>query len=343
MSRIGITFEEVVEAALSIERDGETPTLDKVRAYLGGTGSFTTISKFLQQWRNKIVHGYADKESRASTPDIVKVAVDRVWSEIKEQSDKEIDSIKIEAQAIIAAAEKKVELAEANLKQLKDEYDQLHEVHIAQSSEKELLQLDNKTLREEYGLLRERYKVLEERYAEMQSLTSQHLKNLSQAHQKEVQRLEEAYKSQMETHEKLVDVIKDQNEKERQNNIVVIDNLKIECKKLKETIEKLQMQNQEKIVNIKNLESDLNILKVERNNLSDRIEERDKKWSYFDDKTLISNDILKKIYDTPKIDNLMEKINIVFESSVEKKFLEFKEDFKYFEISTFLKDKGKEV
>lgn len=53
MSRLGITFEEVAEAAFTIHNNGETPTIDKVRAYLGGTGSNTTISKYLNAWRQE--------------------------------------------------------------------------------------------------------------------------------------------------------------------------------------------------------------------------------------------------------------------------------------------------
>ena len=63
MSRLGITYEEVAEAALSIEKKGETPTIDKVRAHLGGTGSNTTISKYLQHWRQQLFSSPSKSES----------------------------------------------------------------------------------------------------------------------------------------------------------------------------------------------------------------------------------------------------------------------------------------
>lgn len=342
MSRVGITFEEVAEAALSIEKNGETPTIDKIRAHLGGTGSNTTISKYLQVWRNKLIHGNPIKENKTPAPDIVQVAVDRVWYEMREQTDSEIESIKTEAQKLIIEAEKKTQEAESNFRKAQAELDQLQQTHLAQSAEKELLQLDIKKLNEEHCLLQERFKGLEERYAEMQAITSQHLNDLTEARQKEVQRLEEICQSQSEAHIKLVNTIKDQNEKGRQNHIVQIDNLKTENKKTNEKIQKLQTELQEKFVIIKKLETDLAIITAERDDILSQLAERDKRWSYFNDKTLISNDVLTKIYDAPKFDSLIEKINLIFENSVDKKFLELKEDIKFFDFSSFIKEKIKD-
>lgn len=333
---MGISYEEVQLTAEKILSEGENPTIERIRSNLG-TGSNSTIAKYLQRWRQ---HSSLTTKSKISAPpDMVKVAVDRVWNEIKEQTDKEIDSIKIEAQTIVENAEKKVELAEFNLKQLKTQFDQLQEVYHAQSAAKELLQLNYKSLQEDHRLLEERYQTLENRYAEMQSLTTYHLKDLAQAHQHEVQRLEEIYRSQAEAHTKLVDAIKDQNEKERQSYLVTIDNLKTDDKKSKETFDKLQKQVQEKINNIKELEADIRAGRVECNNLSNQLEEHEKKWSYFHDKTLISPDILTKIYDTPKLDDLIEKINIIFENSIEKRFLELKEAINDLHLYSLIKHK----
>jgi len=51
MSRLGITYHEVAEAADCLIDQNENPTIDRVRASLGGTGSNTTISKHLHAWR----------------------------------------------------------------------------------------------------------------------------------------------------------------------------------------------------------------------------------------------------------------------------------------------------
>jgi chromosome segregation ATPase len=51
MARIGITQEEVFQAAEAIRGEGETPSIDRVRVRLGNTGSPNTIHKYLKIWK----------------------------------------------------------------------------------------------------------------------------------------------------------------------------------------------------------------------------------------------------------------------------------------------------
>lgn len=50
MARIGVTLEDVSDAAARLLLDGKSPTVALVRQYLG-TGSNTTISRHLKSWR----------------------------------------------------------------------------------------------------------------------------------------------------------------------------------------------------------------------------------------------------------------------------------------------------
>ncbi len=50
MPRTGISYEQVVAAALALEQDAKKPTISNVREQLG-KGSSTTISNFLRQWK----------------------------------------------------------------------------------------------------------------------------------------------------------------------------------------------------------------------------------------------------------------------------------------------------
>jgi chromosome segregation ATPase len=52
MARIGIAFEQVVEAAEQVLAQGENVTLERVRHILG-TGSHSTISKHVNAWKNQ--------------------------------------------------------------------------------------------------------------------------------------------------------------------------------------------------------------------------------------------------------------------------------------------------
>ena len=124
--------------------------------------------------------------------------------------------------------------------------------------------------------------------------------------------------------------------------MVTAENLKVDNRKLNDSIHKLQTQLQEKFTDIKKLELDLKIITAERNDISNQLAEHDKKWTYFNDKTLVSNDVLSKIYDTPKFDHLIDKFNSIFIDSMDKKFFEIKETFKFFDFSELLKEKLKD-
>ena len=51
MTRSGITYEQVTAAAAALKAEGVYPSIAKVRARLGDTGSETTLSKHLLAWR----------------------------------------------------------------------------------------------------------------------------------------------------------------------------------------------------------------------------------------------------------------------------------------------------
>ena len=80
MARPGVGRDEILRAAEEIFLEGKEPTQVAVRERLGGTGSFTTISSVLKEWR-------ADRKSPASpiretAPDVVIDRVERYASEI---------------------------------------------------------------------------------------------------------------------------------------------------------------------------------------------------------------------------------------------------------------------
>jgi hypothetical protein len=330
MSRIGISYDDVLEAIASLEKQGDTPTIDKIRSFLGETGSNSTISKYLRVYRNKYyLNNHTNTSKNSPTPDIVQQAVERVWQDMRGQTDQEILTIKTEAQKLVDDAKNKAHHAETNFNDLKAKHDELAGFYQAERAQKELLILDIKKLHEEHTLLQERSKALETRYAEMQSLTSQHLTDLSNAHKGEVIRLEEAVKLQLESHTKLVSTIRDHSEQERHRNIVLIENLKSENKISNESIQKLQSQLQDNFSNMKKLEANLRVITVEKDEALNRLNEQDKKWSYFSDKTIVSKDIINKIYDQPKIKNLFDDVIIYFDKSFDKKFIELKKTFKY--------------
>lgn len=259
---------------------------------------------------------------------MVQTAVQQVWQQMREKTDADIEAIKNEAQSQVDTADERAQKAEKMLCDVKQEYDELQQVYLRQSAEKELLMLDIKSLREEHTLLRERHKALDERYTEMQSRTSQHLNDLSDAHKNEVLRLEEKCNLQEGHYLKLIEEIKILHEKELHQHMASLDALKVENQKQTKSVSGFENIIKNQAIQIVKLEANITALLNERDKTLNRLAEEDKKWRSLQDKTLVPDEILTKIYDMPKFDLIIDKINSDFIKSMDIKFFEFTDTIK---------------
>jgi hypothetical protein len=53
MAKPGVSFEEVVAAAQELEKQGEKPTVERIKESLGGRGTLATINRFFKEWKNQ--------------------------------------------------------------------------------------------------------------------------------------------------------------------------------------------------------------------------------------------------------------------------------------------------
>ena len=74
---MALTRDQVFKAAEALAAKGENPTLESVRALVGG-GSFSTIGKWVKEWKQSPDRGKA----RPPLPDAVKEATLRFGAEI---------------------------------------------------------------------------------------------------------------------------------------------------------------------------------------------------------------------------------------------------------------------
>ncbi|MBN2702378.1 MAG: DNA-binding protein [Methylothermaceae bacterium] len=76
MARPGITKKQVFDTAQELLDEGSEPTVTTIRARLG-SGSYSTISRFLSEWRDN------QKQAQAAptTPPSVETMARRMWSE----------------------------------------------------------------------------------------------------------------------------------------------------------------------------------------------------------------------------------------------------------------------
>ncbi len=261
MSRTGITFNDVAAAANAIQDQGDTPTIDKVRAELGGTGSNSTISKYLNQWRDGIT-----VMSAATTPppDVVQVAVERVWTEMREKTTADIEAVKAEANAVVVAADERVRVTEAAMESLRETHEALQQSYYRLSGEKEILSLDMKALKEEHRSLSERYQALEQRHDEQHIQHGRHIEDLDRLHQKELLRLEDKSKQTSEWCEQLLVEVRDRADTERLQSIAIIDELNSKHDTHTVLVNDLQTQLQTQSQISTQLETKLNAMTSER-------------------------------------------------------------------------------
>ena len=117
MSRIGITYLEVAKLAQEIQIRGDHPTIEKIRVGLGGRGSNTTISKFLNEWRNQWNSALAKEITKQMPslrlPESVNALMDNAWEQMDKEAQAEVEKIKQQTQ-------KEIENIQLELIQVKD-------------------------------------------------------------------------------------------------------------------------------------------------------------------------------------------------------------------------------
>lgn len=95
MAREGISKAQVFNAADAISAAGQNPTVAGVRAKIG-TGSFTTITAFLREWKEQALQHHADEA--LDVPEEVTTALGRaaeiVWTAANEQFARELAALR---------------------------------------------------------------------------------------------------------------------------------------------------------------------------------------------------------------------------------------------------------
>jgi chromosome segregation ATPase len=169
MTRLGITSAAVELAAENILAGKENPTIEKVRQALGGTGSNSTIAKYLHKWRVKRLAIHA--------------AVDQIWQQIHEKSQQEIKQAHDQTQEAVRLAHAQRDEALAACGHLIQQFEELQKKFRHISADKELLSLDLKALQQAHQLLHGHHQSLEQRYQLLEQQSSTHIKDLKEAQQ----------------------------------------------------------------------------------------------------------------------------------------------------------------
>lgn len=86
MARVGITYLDVEKAALQLQGQGNLPTIDRIRHFLG-TGSKTTITEHLKRWKTQQADG------QGKLPHELSALVTGLWERLQAQAEQRISEI----------------------------------------------------------------------------------------------------------------------------------------------------------------------------------------------------------------------------------------------------------
>lgn len=300
MTRLGISFEDVTEAAENILAQGENPTIEKIRRELG-TGSNSTIAKYLNEWRaNRLIATTDTLPAPNLPPDSVHAAVNQVWEKLRDESETKIKTIQEQVKNEVEIVRIECNQAIAEREQLQQEFDNSQKRLNQISADKEILILDIKALQQEHLLLQEKYKNLESEFSLFKQESNNQITLLQSIYEKETTTKNSIIESIHESHKTSINKLAATHENQRQQHLVEIDSIKVEKQQLNKSIEKQSTEN-------KKLNQELDALKAINNMISKNMEsikqESDKK-----DKIIEHNhSIIQKIQ---LIQHGIEKLNL---------------------------------
>ncbi|MDC8804848.1 DNA-binding protein [Halomonas pacifica] len=109
MARSGVQYEDVQRAIDTLLQRQETPSVQKVREVLG-TGSFTTISDHLREWRARR-ESNRDTPPTQALPEALQRGMAELWTEAQERANQALGHYREEADRRVAEAQEAADQA----------------------------------------------------------------------------------------------------------------------------------------------------------------------------------------------------------------------------------------
>jgi chromosome segregation ATPase len=276
-----ITFGEVCDAIDDIIARGENPTIARVRVELGDRGSNTTITKYINAWKDN----YEEKLPIQASPirklasDNVHQLVDKIWEQLQQESKATNEKIKQEAQTAIENVNKEKEKIDQERAELVSTLDRLN---------KEMTELETNNRKLDQSLIQEQQenKVLQARLKDAQKLYDTMIKQKSEI----IEKGNQSNKDLSERLEKLraqktkeIDELRSIMEDQRHKHITELEAKKSEVNKLDKQCQKLEMLQQK-------LQDSNNEYKTEITRFKQQLKEKEAKQ----EKLLSDNSKLQK-------------------------------------------------
>ncbi|MEO8408562.1 MAG: DNA-binding protein [Oxalobacteraceae bacterium] len=144
MARAGITYAEVEKVAADLTANGVNPTVDAVRAALGGTGSKSTIAPLLKRWKS--AHQEHAQAHQAGLPAALLEAVKNLHEQMQREADLLVHDAQAAAAAVVAECRQQVADADAATADLAGKRDTLASDFAQEKSRREQLEAEHHAL-----------------------------------------------------------------------------------------------------------------------------------------------------------------------------------------------------
>lgn len=142
MARAGITYAEVEKVAANLAAHGDNPTVDAVRAALGGTGSKSTIAPMLKRWKS----AHQQQMPQAGVPAALLEAVKNVYEQMQQEADVLVHDAQAAAATVVAECHQQVADANAAITDLSGKRDMLESDFAQEKSRREQLEAEHHAL-----------------------------------------------------------------------------------------------------------------------------------------------------------------------------------------------------
>jgi chromosome segregation ATPase len=286
MTKSGLTYERVENVIETIIKRGENPTISRVRQELGNTGSNSTISRYLNEWRSYQANYRMQDIAPAAIPDPVNKAVNLVWHELQEGSEAEIAKIKEEARLAIEAIRAQKDALELMCNKANMDLDTLHAEVNQLKTENISLSDAVHQLQNQYALKCGRLEALEKKYLEFKVDKEHQISDLNKCHEQSISQLKEQFQVLIQRHQQELDELKNLLEDKRHQWIVKEDSLKMDNHRLEKTIKNLEgIEQQSKIMildlrqQLKDKEIDIKTHIAEQKQFIERVVEKERALS----------------------------------------------------------------
>ncbi len=312
MSRLGISYTEVAAAADELIQAGLQPTIERIRDQLGKRGSFSTISKYLKDWREGRP---VTKPTIITPPDPVQAAVSTFWEKLHQETQTTIETIKTETSEQLAAANQIIQQTNTTLAALTTEHETLKVDYQKLAVQKELLTLDFQQVEINQQLLRERLTALESHYEEIKLLHAQQLQQLEKKSRTEIENLCAQTAREVMLAQQLADTLKTLNEEARAEHMRQLDELKVENKKYIGIINQLEIENSALKEEIKAKTHTQKQLAIQNMQAEKTIQLQQDLWHTLQDKLFVTEDMMAAFSAIPV--QLAEDLQLALTTQIE--------------------------